>query len=282
MSRAQLQGTSWRNLGKGIYVWAGLPDSPALLLAAMRLRLPRAAAFSGRTAAWLHGLDLPLGFEPVEVTVPNASGVSGRSGLTIRRIDLREGDVVVRKGFRSTSISRTLADLAQALPTEEAVVAIDSALRARLATVDRLSSWLTASRGRKGVVRLRRLLDLADPASESPMETRLRVLLVLAGLPRPETQVKLNDDRGRFLGRVDLYYRDSRLAIEYDGGHHRDTLVTDNRRQNDLLGAGYNLLRFTKPVISNMPEILVARVRTALTESRKGRIRGRMHPSDAA
>src|SRR5438093_13648734 len=75
MSRAQLQGTSWRNLGKGIYVWAGLPDAPALLLAAMRLRLPRGAVFSGRTAAWLHGLDLPSGFEPVEVTVPNASGV---------------------------------------------------------------------------------------------------------------------------------------------------------------------------------------------------------------
>ena len=164
----------------------------------------------------------------------------------------------------------------------EAVVAIDTALRARLLTLARLDAWLTDRRGRKGVVALRRLIKLADPASESPMETRLRLLLVLAGLPRPDVQVELRDERGRFLGRVDLYYPASRLAIEYDGSHHRDTLVGDNRRQNDLLGAGYDLLRFTKADLSQTPDAVVARVRDALSIARKARIRGRMHPSHAA
>ena len=77
------------------------------------------------------------------------------------------------------------------------------------------------------------------------METRLRMLLVLAGLPRPEIQVSIYDDEGRFLGRPDLLYRDQRLALEYDGGNHRDRLVDDNRRQNGLIGGGLRLLRFT-------------------------------------
>src|SRR4029077_1646864 len=97
------------------------------------------------------------------------------------------------------------------------------------------------------VVRLRRLVELAEPAAESPMESRLRMLLVLAGLPRPLVQVELHDSRGRFIGRADLYYPSHRLVIEYDGGSHRHSLVEDNRRQNRILNAGYLLQRFTAP-----------------------------------
>src|SRR5438067_13649072 len=64
------------------------------------------------------------------------------------------------------------------------------------------------------------------------METRLRMLLVLAGLPRPAAQVSLQDARGRFLGRPDLYCPGARLGIEYDGATHRESLAADNRRQN--------------------------------------------------
>jgi len=77
------------------------------------------------------------------------------------------------------------------------------------------------------------------------MEARLRMLLIGAGLPRPQVQVALYDDQGRFLARTDLYYPDHRLALEYDGGTHRESLVEDNRRQNRLLRAGFRLLRFT-------------------------------------
>ncbi len=96
------------------------------------------------------------------------------------------------------------------------------------------------------------------------METRLRLVLVLAGLPRPEAQIDLHDDRGRFLGRPDFLYRDRRLALEYDGGVHRDQLVEDNRRQNQLINAGYRLLRFTAPDILRNPASVVSQVRGAL------------------
>jgi hypothetical protein len=99
------------------------------------------------------------------------------------------------------------------------------------------------------------------------METRLRLLLVLAGLPRPEAQVSLYDDAGGFLGRPDLLYREPRLALEYDGGTHRNSLADDNRRQNRLLAAGFRLLRFTAGDVLGTPDAVVALVRSALYPS---------------
>ena len=96
------------------------------------------------------------------------------------------------------------------------------------------------------------------------METRLRMLLVLAGLPCPEVQVSIRDDEGRFLGRPDLLYRLQRLAIEYDGGNHRDRMVDDNRRQNGLIGAGFRLLRFTAADVYGTPDIVAMQVRHCL------------------
>jgi hypothetical protein len=264
LTRRQLQGASWRRIGSSLYVWAALANNPALLLAALKRRLPFAAAFSGQTAAWLHGLDLPP-CDPVEVTIPKSSGVSARAGMVVRRGELADHDVVERRGMRVTSAVRTLADLSSRQPLAEAVVAMDMALHREAVDLGQLHAYM-ATHGRcKGVVRLRQVVELAEPASESAMETRLRLLLVVAGLPRPEAQVPLYDERGRFLGRPDLYYRAQQLAIEYDGGTHRDSLLEDNRRQNRLLNAGFRLLRFAAADIHRTPDSVVAVVRAAFS-----------------
>jgi very-short-patch-repair endonuclease len=57
------------------------------------------------------------------------------------------------------------------------------------------------------------------------------------------------------------------LAIEYDGGSHRDRMVDDNRRQNGLVGASFRLLRFTAPDVYGTPERVVMDVRHALAVS---------------
>ena len=168
---------------------------------------------------------------------------------------------MIRQGFRTTSVLRTLADLARRLPLIEAVVAADMAFQQKLIAPAELSAWVLARKGWKGVVRFRRVAELAEPSAESPMETRLRLRLVLAGLPRPEVQVDLCDGEGRFVGRVDLFYRASRLAIEYDGATHRESLIDDNRRQNLILNAGFRLLRFAAPDVMKTPDSVVAQVR---------------------
>jgi hypothetical protein len=267
-----LQGSDWRRVGPGQYASTDIPATPELTLAAVLQRLPSTAAFSGRTAAWLHGLDVPP-CDPIEVTVPVGEGVSTRAGVRVYRERLPANDVVNRRKLPATSMVRTVVDVSRRLDVVSAVIITDMALRASKVDFDQLGECERDRRGRKGVVRFRKVLRLADTGAESPMETRLRLLLVLAGLPRPTVNARLEDNRGRFLGRVDLYYPTHQVAIEYDGSTHRDSLVEDDRRQNRLLSAGIHLLRFTAPDLLNTPRAVVDQVRAALTRTRPAAIR---------
>ncbi len=149
------------------------------------------------------------------------------------------------------------------LPRVDALIAIDMAVHRGLTRVDDLKRHADAAKGGPGAHRLRSLALLAA-AAESPMETRLRWTLIHAGLPCPQVQTNLRDREQRFVGRADLYYPDAQLILEYDGANHRDRLVEDNRRQNLLINAGYQLLRFTATDIHQRPEVIVAQVRSAL------------------
>jgi hypothetical protein len=157
-----------------------------------------------------------------------------------------------------------LFDISRRLSLVEAVVIADMALHARLVEKSEFSNWIASRKGRLGVRAARRVIELGDVAAESPMETRLRMLLLLNGLPRPELQVTLRDERGVFLGRPDLFYREHKLGLEYDGEFHRVSLVEDNRRQNRLLSAGIKLLRFTAGDVLRRPASVVAQVRDML------------------
>lgn len=260
LGRGHLRGASWRRMGPGVFAWAGLPDSPELKIESARRRLPPEAVFSGLTAAWLHGLDVE-GCEPIEVTIPKGNGVSARSGIEIRRAALGPKEVVSVRGKRVTTVVRTLSDLCIRLSVTEAVVVTDMALHVGLLRLDDLRALCVTRARSLGVAGLRRVVGFAEPAAESPMESRLRMVLVLSGLPRPQAQVPLHDSNGGFLGRPDLYYPSHRLGVEYDGGTHRTSLVEDNRRQNRLLAAGIRLLRFTAGDVHHNPESVVTHVR---------------------
>jgi very-short-patch-repair endonuclease len=247
----------------------GLQESPQVMLTAVARRLPAGAAFSGRTAAWLHGLDLAP-CDPIEVTIPEPLGSGRRAGARVSRSALSKDDIVLRRGLPATSALRTVVDLGGSDPLTDGVVAVDLALHFGLVTIADLRMHIAEHPGAKGVARLRRAVELAEPKTESAMETRLRILLVLARLPRPEVQVSIHDDRGRFLGRPDLLYRLQGLAIEYDGGNHRDRLVEDNRRQNGLIAAGLRVLRFTAADVYGNPDLIVIQVRHALAARHSG------------
>jgi very-short-patch-repair endonuclease len=267
LARWHLEGASWRRLAPGVYAWAALADTPALRLEAARLRMPASATFSGKTAAWLHGVDATA-CEPIEAILPGDGEGWERGGIRVRRAAMDDCDVVAVRGFRTTSIERTIWDLTRSLSLVEAVVTTDIALHAGLIRRSELREWIDRRAGQKGVEIARRVLKLAESASESPMETRLRLLLVLNGLPKPEVQVTIRDERGSFLGRPDLYYPECRIGLEYDGETHRSNLVEDNRRQNRLLVAGVRLLRFTGADVLRRPASVVTQVRSALAEAR--------------
>jgi very-short-patch-repair endonuclease len=87
---------------------------------------------------------------------------------------------------------------------------------------------------------------LADPRAESPPETRLRLLLVDAGLPSPEVQYEVVDGHGFVLARCDLAHPPARVAIEYDDSVHltRRQRERDLQRDAELSALGWLTVRF--------------------------------------
>lgn len=239
-----LQTQNWRRMSRGQYSWTGLHHDVVLKLRAAVQRMACDFAFSGATAAWIHGLDMPP-CDPIELTVPRDAQVHARAGIRVRRARLADLEVMCVRGLRATNALRTVRDLGSRADLVESVVAIDMALHAGLIDLATLAGHVQMNPGTKGIRRLRRAVDLAEPKSESPMETRLRLVLTRARLPSPCVQVDLHSGSGRFLGRADLYYPDVRLVIEFDGQGHRERLTQDLRRQNELVNAGYHILRFT-------------------------------------
>ena len=262
LTLSSLRSKAWRRLGSELYCWAGWREDPWLVLSAWQRLLPAEAVFAGATAAWLMGLDLAP-TDPVEILLPPHSSVRPRSGLSVRRCEIDPRESIAIRGLRATTPHRTLADLCLRRPPVESLVAIDMAVGRGITDLGALSRYCKEAEGRAGVRRLSTLAVLAAPA-ESPMETRLRWLLIQAGLPRPEVQRDLLDSEERFVARADLYYPTARLVLEYDGGNHRDRLVKNDHHQNLLINAGYRLLRFTAADVHIRPDIVVAQVRGAL------------------
>lgn len=123
--------------------------------------MPLEYAFSGLTAAWIHGLHVPAS-APVEVTVPRDISVRSRVGVKVRRAALPPCDVIVHRGFRVTAPLRTTCDLGGRKDLVESVVALDLALHAGLVTLETLEHYVAVHQGAKGIKRLRNALRLAD------------------------------------------------------------------------------------------------------------------------
>src|SRR5438270_5208165 len=192
LDRWHLEGSSWRRLGPKLYVWSGLGDAPIVRLTAAALRLPASAVFCGLTAAWLHGLDVEP-CDPIDVAIPTDEGVSGRAGMRLRRISIANRDVATKLDLRVTTVERALADVCLDLDLTELVVLADAASHRRLTSIKHLTGAADRYSGKPGVAILRRVIELSEPAAESQMETRLRMLLVLSGLPRPLAPTSLPD-----------------------------------------------------------------------------------------
>lgn len=264
LTRESLRSASWRRLAVGLYSWRGAVEDPCLLLEAWKRLLPPGAIFAGDSAALLWRIGA-TGTNPIEVILQPKAAVRTRQGLHVRRCTVDAGEVAQVRGLRVTTLHRTLLDLSARLPFVEALIAGDLALRQRLTDRSAMRRYADSARGRPGAASLR-LVAAEAAVAESPMETRLRWLLIQAGLRRPEVQADLRDVDGRFVGRADLYYPHARLAIEYDGFNHRERLVADDRRQNLILNAGFRLLRFTASDLAR-PETVVSQVRLALLQS---------------
>lgn len=167
--------------------------------------------------------------------------------------------------FRSVGRQAIASGLARQLPLVEAVVALDEFCFRRVVQVADVIAYAAARKQWPGSAKAMAALGLVEPKSESPMETRLRLVLIRAGLPRPIAQYVVVVD-GRTIARLDLAYPEWKIGVEYDGDHHRDRPVfaADLRRQNKLVAAGWTILRFTATDIYRNPDTIVAQIRVLI------------------
>jgi len=275
ITRRMLNGPAWRRLLPDVYVHVDPyhPEDHRMWCMAAAVRLPPGAAIHGLSAAYLWGaalLPLPSGGKaavPVHVALPKTARPDPHPRISYAYRVLAPEDVTSLGGIPVTTEVRTAFDLGRSLPRADALGVLDALLHRRLLTRERLAAYAYTRPGLRGVKQLRELLTLAEPLSASPMESRLRLLLHDAGLPKPTPQHEIRIQR-RFIARVDLAYPQWRIAIEYEGDHHREraTFRKDVHRFNALREAGWLALRFTADDVLGRKEQVVQKVRHAIIE----------------
>lgn len=262
----QLRSSAWRRLFRDVYVHRDVPVTHELrVVTAASLVLP-GAVVSGRSAAVLWGVDLAGPDDDVELTVPADRHPVRVTGLRVRRALLAPADVVRRRGVLATAPEATVLELAAGLDGDDAVVAVDRVLARGLVDLAPLRARAATGTGR-GSARARAVCALADERSESPQESRLRLLVVRSRLPAPVPQFPVRVD-GRFVARVDLAWPDLRVAVEYDGRWHAEPgqFARDRQRLNRLQAAGWRVVFVTAEDL-HRPDALVARIAQALADA---------------
>jgi very-short-patch-repair endonuclease len=220
---------------------------------------------SGYSAAELWDASCGVREAPAEITVPGG-GRRQHPGLIVHRDELAPGEIGRLGELRITAPLRTGWDLARRGELVRAVVAVDALARVGRFTPDLLLNFARHYPRARGAELLPEVLALADRRSGSPMETRLRLLLIGAGLPRPQVQWVVQDEAARRAVWLDLAYPDHMLGIEYEGDEHTepDRVLRDIRRSTRLVDQGWRLYRYTKHEIYRESERIVAEVRRGL------------------
>lgn len=263
VSRDVLRGNRLRAPHRGVRVSAHLADSLELRCQAAALALPAGSAFTRATAARLCHLPVPGSWRgaPLDVVVigqvpPRVRGVRAREATEAPPVQR------LRSGLLVTTGPAIWVDLATTLDLDDLVVLGDAVLRRTRTDLDELVRVVRASRGRRGVRALREALPLLEPRTDSPMETRLRLLIVRAGLPRPVANRDVLVDGG-WVARPDLSYPSLKIAIEYDGDHHRTDRQqwrNDKARRHVLEEDGWLVLEFTADDVLARPQLTVMRI----------------------
>lgn len=228
---------------------------------------PPTAYVSHHTAGALWGGWVP-DTDDVHVTVPPGSVRSRRSGIASHRGE----PGLVPASHRGVLLSppvHVFGELASLrLSLVDLVVFGDSLVRARRLKPEDLVAAFETRSGR-GCRRARRAAGLVRSGVDSAQESRLRLLLVLAGLPEPEVNRIIRTVDGEWSRRFDLCYPALRIIVEYEGKHHArdpEQWARDVLRREQLERQGWTLIIVTADALFNHPDVTVARVSAVLRE----------------
>jgi hypothetical protein len=246
---------------RDVYVSNGTDLAPAVRAKAAWLWSHRRGVIAGFSASAMYGSRWIDAAQPVELIHDNRNRLPG---LRVRGDRLEPDEIQLIDDIPVTSPPRTALDLACWYPVMTAVPAIDALARACELEVADVDALAERHQGRRGVRRARETLELVDAGAQSPKESWLRVILVQAGLPRPQTQLPIYDEFGQAVAYLDMGWPDAKVAVEYDGDHHRSDRRQYNwdvRRLEMLERLGWIVIRV---LAGDRPAEVVSRVRAAL------------------
>lgn len=258
-SRRRLEASDLRTPFRGARVDADTPATVPIFAAAYATRMPQTQFFSHATAAILNGVPLPFRVESdlrLHVSVfagdpqPRVRNVIGH------QLDPKRTGTLVAGGLRMTDAATTWCQLATLVGVDDLVAAGDFLITGReklrggppVASVASLASAAARHHRSVGAGRLREALPHLRPGPLSRRETLLRLRIIRAGLPEPMVGYQVLDHRlAPYEPTVDLAYPDQRVAIEYEGDHHRtpEQFRRDIARYERLQDIGWIVVRVT-------------------------------------
>jgi very-short-patch-repair endonuclease len=271
--RHRVETGKWRRVHRGVYLRYGdhLTDQQRWWVAVLAVSPGRststttAACLGGLTALLVHGLR-SVTAPRLDLIVPPTRRIVPPAGVMIHRVKLPDADRDLSARPPSTTRARALVDAAQwARTANEARLIIAASFQQRLVTahdVQLVLDRMTNARRRELI-----LTTVADCAagSHSIGELDFVALCRRGRLPVPTRQVRRRDRAGR-LRYLDACFDPWRVVVEIDGSHHSDVaqMWDDSARQNDLILAGYVVLRYPIAMIRNEPQRVIAEIRAGL------------------
>ncbi|WP_020391039.1 type IV toxin-antitoxin system AbiEi family antitoxin domain-containing protein [Kribbella catacumbae] len=281
--RERLRDGRWISVRRGFYAElvdrAGSPpwerqaaEHRLAVHAAARALAGSPVVISHQSAAVLHGLPTwGLDLDRVHVTRTDRG-----HGRILARTSHHVGELPARavtttEGLPTTTIARSVVDASCSAGYEVAVALCDGALQSGRVTKAQLSEELGQMVGWPGTCTAQAAVAFADGRSESVGESRLRVLMDTHGLPEPELQVQFS--ARDFVARVDFYFRQFEVIVEFDGlikyrDDAVDAVVREKHREDRLRSAGVLVVRVTWDDL-NHPDRLIHRIRQAFALSER-------------
>ncbi len=250
-----------------VYVAKGTPIDAALRAEAATLFAGDDGVLAGLSAACLHGSAWIDADAPAELY--RTGSRRPVPGIRVHAGALAPDEFEIKARMLVTTPARTAFDLGRRRPIEVALGRLDALCRATELEAAEVRALAERYQGFRGVVQLRRALDLVDPGAESPQESRTRLLLVESGLPPPTTQIQVRDG-ARVVARIDMGWERWKVGVEYDGIQHwtdERQRTTDLERGMTLARLGWREVRVNSELLRERPELVVYRVRTALRDA---------------
>jgi very-short-patch-repair endonuclease len=257
----RVKARRWTRVAPGVYVLRGIERTFKQRVMIAVLQAGRGAAASHRCAAVLHVLD-GVRMAAVEVTITRRTTLRLPAGVVLHRsTDLEPRDIVEIDGIPTTSITRTLVDIANRISLADLECAYEDGVRRHATSFDAVESLVdrVARPGRPGVRGARVLLRIAvrdGKRNGSELETRFFQLIRALGLPLPVRQRQVCRPDGRF-AYADYAYEAQRVLFElqgYDGHTKRIDHRRDTERNNMLNLRGYRVYEFTWHHVMREPE----------------------------